>query len=81
MLIASGGVRTGLDAVKAVALGADLVGIAGPFLRAAANGYETASDLAREFTQVLRVAMFGLGERTLADLRKTQRVIPVEEQI
>jgi isopentenyl-diphosphate delta-isomerase len=81
MLIASGGVRTGLDAVKAVALGADLVGIAGPFLRAAANGYETASDLAREFTQVFRVAMFGLGERTLADLRKTQRVIPVEEQI
>lgn len=80
-LIASGGIRTGLDVVKALALGADLVGIAGPFLRAAAGGYETASQLAREFTQVLRIAMFGLGERTIADLQNTKRVLRVDEQI
>jgi isopentenyl-diphosphate Delta-isomerase len=81
MLVASGGVRTGLDIVKALALGADLVGVAGPFLRAAASGYDAAADLAREFTQVLRVAMFGLGERTLADLRNTKRVLRVDAEI
>jgi isopentenyl-diphosphate delta-isomerase len=81
MLIASGGIRTGLDVVKAVALGADLAGVAGPFLRAAASGYDATADLAREFTQVLRIAMFGLGERTLSDLRRTKRVVPVDAEI
>lgn len=81
MLVASGGIRTGLDVVKALALGADIAGVAGPFLRAAASGYDDASDLAREFAQVLRVAMFGLGERTLADLRKTTRVVPLDAEI
>lgn len=80
-LIASGGIRTGLDVVKALALGADLAGIAGPFLRAASEGADAASGLAREFTQVLRVAMFGLGERTLADLRATKRVLHASESL
>lgn len=74
IVIASGGVRSGLDVVKALALGGDLVGIAGPFLRAAANGPEAAGDLAREFVEVLRIAMFGLGARTLADLQRTRRL-------
>ena len=75
LLIASGGIRTGIDVVKALALGADLVGIAGPFLRAAAAGFEAASDLAREYVEVLRIAMFALGEPTLARLRATKRII------
>jgi len=74
-LIASGGIRNGIDVVKALALGADLVGIAGPFLRAAAKGEETAAELAREYVEVLRIAMFALGERTLGDLRKTKRLL------
>lgn len=80
-LIASGGVRTGLDVVKAIALGADLAGVAGPFLRAASAGAEAASELAQEFTQVLRVAMFGLGARTIADLRATKRLVHADEAL
>jgi isopentenyl-diphosphate delta-isomerase len=52
-----------------VALGADLAGIAGPFLRAAVAGAEEARGLAREVVEVLRIAMFCAGARTLADLR------------
>ena len=70
-LIASGGIRAGLDVAKALALGADLVGIAGPFLRAADESLEAAHDLARELVETLRVAMFCVGARTPADLRGT----------
>src|SRR5262249_61592598 len=42
LIFASGGVRTGIDACKAIALGADLGGNSGPFLRAAAAGPRTA---------------------------------------
>ncbi len=73
-IFASGGIRNGIDIAKAVALGADLVGIAGPFLRTAAEGEETALDLGRELVETLRIAMFSLGARTLADLRGTPRL-------
>ena len=62
-------VRDGLDLAKAIALGADLAGMAGPFLRAAAQGAEEARDLAREVVEVLRIAMFCLGVRDLGELR------------
>jgi isopentenyl-diphosphate delta-isomerase len=73
LVFASGGVRTGLDVAKAIALGADLAGLAGPFLRAAASG--AACALAAELTQVLRVAMFCTGSRTVAELRGTSRLL------
>lgn len=75
LLIASGGIASGIDVVKALALGADCVGIAGPFLRAAAQGEQSAFQLAREYVEVLRIAMFALGEPTLAHLRGTERIV------
>jgi isopentenyl-diphosphate delta-isomerase len=74
-IFASGGVRSGLDVARAVALGADLVGMAGPFLRASAAGGHAAHELAAELTQVLRVAMFCVGARTVADLQGTPRLL------
>jgi len=77
LIIASGGVRSGIDAAKAIALGADLAGIAGPFLRAAAEGPDEAADLAREIVEVLRAAMFSLGLRSIRELRSTDKLVPV----
>ena len=73
-IFASGGIRNGIDVAKAIALGADLVGIAGPFLRAAAEGEGAALELGRELVETLRIAMFSLGARTLADLQCTPRL-------
>jgi isopentenyl-diphosphate Delta-isomerase len=70
-LIASGGIRAGLDVAKGLALGADLVGIAGPFLRAAHESVERAQELARELVETLRIAMFCTASRTTAGLKGT----------
>jgi len=73
-LIASGGIRDGIDVAKAVALGADLVGIAGRFLRAAAEGENAADDFVWELITALRIAMFAVGVPTIASLRNTPRL-------
>ncbi len=73
-LLASGGVRDGIDALKAIALGADAVGIAGPFLRAAAQGEDAAHELALELVAVLRAGMFAMGEADIASLSQTKRI-------
>jgi isopentenyl-diphosphate Delta-isomerase len=73
-IIASGGIRNGIDVAKAIALGAHLAGLAGPFLRAGAEGEEEALDLGRELVETLRIAMFGVGAPTLAELRGTPRL-------
>lgn len=78
-LMASGGIRTGIDVAKAIALGADLVGIAGAFLRAADASEDVAHDLARELIATLRIGMFCIGARTLGELRDTHALVRAEE--
>jgi isopentenyl-diphosphate delta-isomerase len=74
---ASGGVRSGLDAAKALALGAGLVGLARPFLKAAAMSAEAAVELGGVLADQLRIAMFGIGARDLAALRGTPYLVEV----
>jgi isopentenyl-diphosphate delta-isomerase len=70
-VIASGGVRSGVDVAKAIALGADLAGTAKPALVSAIDerGAEAVVEGLQAFTRELRVAMFCAGCATLADLR------------
>lgn len=75
VILASGGVRSGLDLAVASALGADLVGAAGPFLRAAAAGAQACIELASEWIEVLRIAMFCTGSADLASLRSGGRLV------
>jgi len=70
-VLASGGLRSGLDAVKAVALGAVLAGMALPFIRRVAQGgAEAVVAYIRELEQVFRSAMVLTGSNTIADLRR-----------
>jgi isopentenyl-diphosphate Delta-isomerase len=74
-MIATGGIRSGLDAAKALSLGADLAGIARPMLSAAVESYELLEAHIGELLHTLRSAMFLTGARTPHDLRRSERVI------
>lgn len=69
-LVATGGLRTGLDAARALALGADVAGFAGHMFRAAAEGRETAVQEAGLLVEELRTACFLTGSGTPEELRK-----------
>ncbi|MBE7551857.1 MAG: type 2 isopentenyl-diphosphate Delta-isomerase [Anaerolineales bacterium] len=74
-IIASGGLRNGLDMAKCIALGATLAGMAGPFLKAAVNSLQAVLDEIEIATTELRVAMFGIGVDSIAGLQQTDRLI------
>lgn len=69
-LIGSGGVRNGVDAAKAIALGADLVGLAQAFLEAATNSADLARDKIERTIRELRIAAFCAGARDLQSLQQ-----------
>ncbi|RCW42660.1 type 2 isopentenyl-diphosphate Delta-isomerase [Paenibacillus prosopidis] len=80
-VIASGGLRNGVDAAKAIALGANLAGFGRVLLPQAANGNSEVSieQLKLQFERIefeLRTAMFGIGAGTISELRQTKRLIP-----
>jgi len=75
-VIATGGVRSGLDAAKALALGATAAGVARPLLQAALAGGDAAVDAwIEQFLAELRAALFLTGSRTCADLRQRPCVL------
>jgi isopentenyl-diphosphate Delta-isomerase len=74
-LIATGGVRTGLDVARAMALGATLVGLGFPFLKAASESYEKVCELLERLTRELKVAMQLSGAATTAQMRAVDVVV------
>lgn len=83
-LVATGGVRDGLQVAKAVALGASMAGVGLPLLRAVLGGRtkeESLENVLREisfFEKSLRIAMLCSGARVLADLKDR---IQIKEQL
>jgi len=69
-LIASGGLRNGLEVATAIALGADLAGLAFPFLQAAAESETALHDLVTALLAEITTVLFCTGSPTLMDLRQ-----------
>lgn len=70
-LIASGGLVSGIDVAKCIALGADVAGLAWPLLRPALLSSQAVVDELRAIVQTLRVAMFCIGVPTIGALQET----------
>ncbi|MEZ0393238.1 MAG: type 2 isopentenyl-diphosphate Delta-isomerase [Pseudobdellovibrionaceae bacterium] len=69
-IFASGGVRSGLDAAKLLAMGASAVGVAKPFLEGALQSDEVLWDVLEQFELELKIALFCTGSGTLAELQQ-----------
>ncbi|HEY3586643.1 MAG TPA: type 2 isopentenyl-diphosphate Delta-isomerase [Myxococcaceae bacterium] len=75
-IVASGGIRDGLDVAKVLAIGADLAGMALPLFRAQQAGGVAGADAAvRTVVAGLRQALLLTSSRTVADLRRSPRVV------
>jgi isopentenyl-diphosphate delta-isomerase len=73
-IIASGGLRDGIDVAKCLCLGATLGGLAGPFLKAAALSPEAVLETIDQLTRELRITMFAAGAGTIEDLQRLSLV-------
>jgi isopentenyl-diphosphate delta-isomerase len=71
VIIASGGIRTGLEVAKAIALGAEAAGLAAPLFKAASISSEAVQVSLQEVIETLRIAMFCLGVADLKDLQNS----------
>ena len=73
-VVSSGGIRSGLEAAKAIALGADSVGMALPFLKHSVSEEQLTTFIDR-FNDSLRIAMFLVGANNIEELKNSNLVI------
>jgi len=83
-LIATGGIRSGKDIAKSLALGADLAGMAAPLLKPALVGPDKVKGVLRRIIEEMQILLFCLGKRNLAEFKADknilQRYIPLGPQ-
>lgn len=73
-VVASGGMKTGLDAAKAITIGADVIGYARQLLQAATESTESVIQTMDQIEFELKMTMFGIGVKNITELKNTNRV-------
>ncbi len=73
-VIGSGGIRSGLDVAKAIAIGADVVGLASPLLPPALESAEAVGGTLDRIVQALKIAMFCVGAKSIDELKRAPLV-------
>lgn len=68
-LIASGGIRNGLEVAKLLALGADMVGLAYPFLKSSIESLESLEELVELLNAEIKTVLFCTGNKDIKELR------------
>ncbi|HOK58114.1 MAG TPA: type 2 isopentenyl-diphosphate Delta-isomerase [Methanothrix sp.] len=74
-VISSGGVRSGIDVARSIALGAFMAGAALPLLASATRGSLDVVRVLQRFVRELRISMFLTGSRSLQDLGRAPVII------
>lgn len=71
-IIASGGLRNGIDIAKCLALGANLGAMASPFLKAATRSLSDTIETINELKREIQITMFAAGVKSIEELRNLQ---------
>ena len=74
-IIASGGIRTGIDMVKSIILGAELCGLAKPFLQPAMESPQAVLHVIHRLKREFTVAMFLMGVKKFEELHDNESLI------
>jgi isopentenyl-diphosphate delta-isomerase len=74
-IIASGGIRTGIDIAKCISLGASLVGTAQPLISPAVKSSREVVTKIDKMLQEFKTSMFATGSRTVGDLADSRHII------
>jgi isopentenyl-diphosphate delta-isomerase len=77
-VIASGGIRNGLEIAKCMGLGANMCGMAYPFLRHASKSFESLCEFANKTLIELKSTMFLVGSKNISELGKSRFIITGE---
>ena len=77
-LIASGGLRDGMEVAKAIALGADLAGLAFPFLQAASESEAALDELIELLVAEIKTVLFCTGNANLTELKRSQSLLKIK---
>ncbi|MBT2214800.1 type 2 isopentenyl-diphosphate Delta-isomerase [Virgibacillus dakarensis] len=73
-IVASGGMKTGVDAAKAMTIGADMIGFARQLLQAATESAEKVMQAMEQIEFEMKMVMFGIGVKSITELKNTNRV-------
>lgn len=78
IIFGSGGIRSGLDAAKALALGADFAGFGLPLLKDANQGTQAVISRLEQYADELRTAMFCIGAKNLDELKSSDALVQID---